>query len=276
MAELRAYQPSLRDRIAWGIAGGLGRFGADRHQQRWAANKIGGLIDFVPGVGDVIGLDDAYRDYQDGNYGLAAVGLGLTAAGAIPGAGDMAVKGLREGADYIRSFRGLRELAEKHGDLFVRWSRGPGFDMAPGARSMDYVTGQMHDGLSSLPLDMGDSDNRIGKFLRDYEFLRTKDPKISPHIYTGRYVGLDTDGGSLIEPSRYLGSVGDDFIQFLSDDRNLERMSLMDQIRTGNSALELYKTNPPKFIPFWTPDRVEELNSKLLQLGGPLDSEFIR
>src|SRR5690606_34108278 len=103
MADLRAYTPSLRDRIAWGIAGGLGRFGADKHRQRWAANKIGGLIDFVPGVGEAVGLDDAWNDYQAGNYGLAAAGLGLTAAGAIPGVGDAVAKAGKKG---IRAFHG--------------------------------------------------------------------------------------------------------------------------------------------------------------------------
>lgn len=103
MAELRSYNPSLRDRIAWGIAGGLGRFGADKHRQQWAANKVGGLIDFVPGVGDAVGVDDAYRDYQAGNYGLAAAGLGLTAIGAVPGVGDAVANAGRKG---IRAFHG--------------------------------------------------------------------------------------------------------------------------------------------------------------------------
>lgn len=88
--ELTAYHPSLRDRIAWGIAGGLGQFGLDKHKQRWTADKIKGLIDFVPGVGEAVGLDDAWNDYQAGNYGLAAAGLGLAAIGAVPGVGDAA------------------------------------------------------------------------------------------------------------------------------------------------------------------------------------------
>lgn len=103
MAELRAYQPSLRERIMWGIAGKAGDwFGAGRYAQQDIAKKVGGLIDFVPGAGDAVGLDEAYRDFQDGNYGMAAAGLGLTAAGAIPGAGDAVSGAGRKATNYLR------------------------------------------------------------------------------------------------------------------------------------------------------------------------------
>lgn len=103
MAELRAYTPSLREKLAWGLAGGLGKFGADKHTQQWAADKVGGLIDFVPGVGEVLGIDDAWRDARAGNYGMAAAGLGLTAVGAVPGVGDAVANAGRKG---IRAFHG--------------------------------------------------------------------------------------------------------------------------------------------------------------------------
>lgn len=95
MAELRAYQPSLRDQIAWGIAGGLGKFGADKHRQKWVADKVGGIIDFVPGIGETLGVNDAWRDARAGNYGMAAAGLGLTALGLVPGA-KIATKPLKK------------------------------------------------------------------------------------------------------------------------------------------------------------------------------------
>lgn len=102
MAELRAYKPPLRDRIAWAIAGGAGKLGAGRYAQQDIAGKVGGLIDFIPGLGDAVGVNDAYRDYQSGNYGLAAAGLGLTAVGAIPGVGDAVSSAGRRAFPYYR------------------------------------------------------------------------------------------------------------------------------------------------------------------------------
>lgn len=111
MAEMRSYNPSLRDKIAWAIAGKAGDwFGAGRHTQQDIAGKVGGLIDFVPGVGDAVGLDEAARDYSAGNYGLAAAGLGLTAVGAVPGIGDAISGAARKG---IKAFHGSPHSFDK-------------------------------------------------------------------------------------------------------------------------------------------------------------------
>lgn len=100
---MQGYDPSLRERIGWGAGNLFGSIGADKHLQRYAADKIGGVVDLVPGVGDVVGVDDAYQDYKSGNLGMAAAGLGLAAVGAIPGVGDAAAKAGKKG---IRAFHG--------------------------------------------------------------------------------------------------------------------------------------------------------------------------
>lgn len=116
MAELRAYNPSLRDQIAWAIAGGAEKLGAPPHRQRWVAEKVGGLVDFVPGLGEATGLDDAWRDAEAGNYGSAAANLGLTAIGAVPGVGDMAAGGLRKTASATANY--LRDLGSEAPRLY--------------------------------------------------------------------------------------------------------------------------------------------------------------
>jgi GNAT superfamily N-acetyltransferase len=172
MDELRSYNPSLRDRIAWGIAGGLGKFGADKHRQRWAANKIGGLIDFVPGVGDAVGIDDAYRDYQAGNYGLAAAGLGATAVGAVPGVGD-ALKAVMDKAAakgvelYLSNPRG-RIVVDKIVVPKELRGKGLGTDIMNEVISASDALGMP---LSLTPSgDFGGNVNRLHDFYKSFGF----------------------------------------------------------------------------------------------------------
>lgn len=93
MGILSAQEPSLRDRIAFGIGGLLG---GDNYRQGNTARKIGGLLDFIPGVGDAIGVDDTKRAAQSGDWLGAGVNLGATVLGAAPVVGDMAGKGLKK------------------------------------------------------------------------------------------------------------------------------------------------------------------------------------
>src|SRR5690606_23425122 len=100
--DLRAYQPSLRDRV--------GNFVYDKAQGaglKSTANRMRSeaqtAVDFVPGLGDLIGVDDAASAMAAGNYGTAAAGLGLSALGLVPGAGDALSGAARKG---IRAFHG--------------------------------------------------------------------------------------------------------------------------------------------------------------------------
>lgn len=92
---LTAWEPSLRDRIAYLLSDAAGYLGAGRYAQQDIAQKTRDVIDFIPGVGEAVGLDDAWNDLQSGNYGMAATGLGLTALGVVPGVGDAAASALR-------------------------------------------------------------------------------------------------------------------------------------------------------------------------------------
>lgn len=85
-ALLTNYEPSLRDRAGnaiYDIAQALG-MGSTANRMR---NEGTAVMDFIPGVGEVLGVNDAMNDFSAGNYGMAATGLGLTAVGAVPGVG---------------------------------------------------------------------------------------------------------------------------------------------------------------------------------------------
>ena len=90
--ELRQYNPSLRDKISYFLAHGAEKMGADVQTQRAIIGKTKDIVDFIPGVGDAVGFNDAGRDIQAGNYGAGVSGMGLAALGLIPGAGDLASK----------------------------------------------------------------------------------------------------------------------------------------------------------------------------------------
>lgn len=85
--DLTAYEPSLREQIAWAAAN---MFGNTRYGKQDIANKVGGGLDIVPGVGDVVGFNDAKRSFDRGAYGKAAAEAGTSLIGLIPGGGDLA------------------------------------------------------------------------------------------------------------------------------------------------------------------------------------------
>jgi hypothetical protein len=101
-ALLTNYEPSLRDRAGnaiYDVARALG-MGSTANRMR---NEGTAVMDFIPGVGEVLGVNDAMNDFNAGNYGMAAAGLGLTAVGAVPGVGDAAAAGVKKG---IKAYHG--------------------------------------------------------------------------------------------------------------------------------------------------------------------------
>jgi hypothetical protein len=92
-AALTAYEPSLRERI------GNATYDVARYLGLPYANRMRGdietAVDFIPGVGDVVGANEAVRDYQAGNYLGALGGMGLAAVGMVPAVGDAVAKGLK-------------------------------------------------------------------------------------------------------------------------------------------------------------------------------------
>lgn len=111
--ELTAYQPSLRDRIAYALSDAAGYAGAGRYAQQDIADKARNVIDFVPGLGELLGADDVATSLDAGNYRNAAINLGATALGAVPVVGDMAGRAIKGGAANY-----LRDLGKEAPDLY--------------------------------------------------------------------------------------------------------------------------------------------------------------
>lgn len=92
-AILSSYEPSWRERVGnatYDIARYLGAPNANRIRDYTET-----VIDFIPGVGDVLAADDVSRDLQSGNYMGAIGGAGLAAIGAVPVVGDVTAKALK-------------------------------------------------------------------------------------------------------------------------------------------------------------------------------------
>lgn len=87
------------------------------------------------------------------------------------------------------------EFTEKNISIFIRWSRGPEYDTNP---SRDYQSGNIHSGLSAVKIGAWEGEY-MERRLQEYRFLRMKDEKIMPYIYTGEEIGLDSDGYELID-----------------------------------------------------------------------------
>lgn len=94
-AALTAYEPSWRERIGNSVYDAANYVGLGGIANRLRGDVETG-IDFVPLIGDAVGFDDARNDFNAGNYGMAAAGLGLSAAGIVPGVGDAVAAGGRK------------------------------------------------------------------------------------------------------------------------------------------------------------------------------------
>lgn len=116
-AEMYAYEPSLREKMAWAMAE---MFGNTRYGKQDIAGKVQGAIDLVPGVGELFGADDTKRAFDAGNYGEAAYNAGTTALGVVPGGGDLLAGAMKAIVPVVsaRNLKTLRKLPDS--DEFQR------------------------------------------------------------------------------------------------------------------------------------------------------------
>lgn len=90
-------------------------------------------------------------------------------------------------------------------DVFVRWSRGPAFDLAPGHTSTDELTGVPMPGLSASPLKIEwwwqSRSPRVWIARRSYDYShlrREKGPDVRPWVLTAREVARGPDNEPLV------------------------------------------------------------------------------
>ena len=140
----------------------------------------------------------------------------------------------------------LHDLIDKiranDGELHVRWSKGPRYDMQPGARSIDYQTGMAHKGLSAVPIGDDSDIIQLIRYLREYEYLSQRG--VNVHIYKGEKVGTDSDGYDSIRPSDYIGALSPRLKKFVTSEDTMQRLKLMQNeimLRTRVSSREAAK-----------------------------------
>jgi hypothetical protein len=125
---------------------------------------------------------------------------------------------MRAGDDLpvVENLSELSGLVERHSrGLYVRWSRGPGTDLAA-ASSTDELTGVPMPGLSANPLDVEDwwegrsLELWVARRLYDYAHLpHVKGPGVRPWVLKGRETGRGPDNEPLVadvEPLCWIAS----------------------------------------------------------------------
>ena len=82
---LKPDNPSWGDRLAGGFSNAMGMLGATPQGQRNAYDVAQKGVGLIPGVGNAVAGNQAYRDFSEGNWGHGI--LNAAAAVPIPGAG---------------------------------------------------------------------------------------------------------------------------------------------------------------------------------------------
>ncbi|TVT04282.1 hypothetical protein FNH07_24395 [Amycolatopsis bartoniae] len=136
--------------------------------------------------------------------------------------------------------------AESGRDLYVRWSKGPETDLAPGGpgpqASRDALTGMPLPGLSASPLKVEPWwDDRplrlwLARRIYDYRHLRElRGPGVRPWVFQGTEIARGPDNEPLVECDRPLAWLTDDVLheaQRLVDEQGSREWGPLDRSRT--------------------------------------------
>lgn len=122
-------------------------------------------------------------------------------------------------SDEIPTISSLDELADLLGsrqDLFIRWSRGPGADLA--GRSRDELTGVELPGLSVSALAVeqwwGDRSRRtwVARRLYDYRHIEFRKEGTRPWLLSGRPCGRGPDNEPLVTEVEAVAWISSDVV----------------------------------------------------------------
>ncbi|GGV04940.1 hypothetical protein GCM10010260_47720 [Streptomyces filipinensis] len=118
----------------------------------------------------------------------------------------------------VRTLAEVARLVDEHRGLYVRWSRGPGADLAD-VSSTDDLTGVPMPGLSANPLGVEDwwEDRSVelwvARRLYDYAHLpHDKGPGVRPWVLRGRETGRGPDNEPLVTDAEPLCWIADQVI----------------------------------------------------------------
>jgi len=193
------FNPAFRETMRSGITdllGGRAMGGTPTQRYRAGmADMLTGAVDFVPGVGEAVGVTDTVQAARGGNYGTAAMLGGATALGMLPVVGDVASKAVREGLDMSQAARMqteyelAHEVAQRNAALPVEQG-GLGLPLnntaMDRAKAMGFDTTAYHGSGEVFdefdPLKMGKTDD--GWFGKGFYF--SPKPEIANQYVAGR------------------------------------------------------------------------------------------
>jgi hypothetical protein len=111
------------------------------------------------------------------------------------------------------------ELIERGRPVFVRWSKGPGVDLAEAPVSKDTLTGTELPGLSANPLSIEEwwKEQPVtlwaARRLYDYSHLREDHgPDVQPWLLEGEEAGRGPDNEPLVRDVHPVAWIGDSVI----------------------------------------------------------------
>ncbi|MGW6778974.1 hypothetical protein ACWF50_13135 [Brucella pseudogrignonensis] len=223
MAELRAYNPSWNDRIAQLLLGdsNAGSFKGKMVEGVMGSTGLGrtqpGLVDFVPGVSNVLFGDQAVRDAYNGNYKGAA----LNAVAAVPfgalNAGLSSVGKAVQDTDNIAS-------------RLIPVYNPPAKSLRP--FEADYPNGAPSDAAGNLTHDI-DGRPLTASYVAGRRVVGGSDQAIQPAEV--RSIGEETTGRGIMEaPSRSLrGASG--LVEVNRYNRQPEQIFLSSSLTPGQS-----------------------------------------
>ena len=109
---------TLEEKLAEQAKKGLLGLGFEQETAEEYAPWASMLAQFIPGVGEGVGIDNTVDAIQDERYGDAAIEGGLTLLGAVPIVGDMAaaaIKGIRRAPVPMKSRKKVADMTpEEH------------------------------------------------------------------------------------------------------------------------------------------------------------------
>lgn len=143
--------------------------------------------------------------------------------------------------ENIKDLSEIMGLIEEHGTIYARWSIGPEFDMKPGAKSRDYQSGELHEGLSANPISGDETTGQVVKRLGEYGYMRGSKNPAKLHLYAGKENGTDSDGTPTIVPTKYLGTVNKKMTKLLDDDEFYEAQNAIGEYSRTHKVLAAHK-----------------------------------
>ncbi|WP_273792128.1 hypothetical protein [Brucella anthropi] len=231
MDELRAYNPSLNDRIAQFLLGdsNAGSLKGKMVEGLMGSTGLGktqaGVVDFVPGVSNVLFGDQAVRDLAHGNYSGAAWNI----AGAIPGSLATAAFS-RVGKAALSSMGKAAQDAENIASRIVPAYTPPAKSLRP--FEADYPNGAPSDAAGNLTHDI-DGRPLTASYVAGRRLVGGSDVSIQPAEV--RSIGEEATGRRIatLPPGEKRGTAG--FLELNRYSRQPEQIFLSGNLNAGQA-----------------------------------------